>query len=308
MASDAFKIGRVLRSYGNRYIVRTADGSYDCRLRGKFRLSTKKQTPPVAVGDRVTISIEQSPYGVIEEIAERETKISRPDVTNPDVEHVIVANVDQLVIINAVRRPHYKLGAIDRFLLAAERNGLTACVCLNKIDLARDTRYRDVIKMYRAIGYRAVACSAKTGEGLEEFKAVLQLRTSILAGHSGVGKSSLINAIQPGLEIATAEISDATGKGVHTTTTIELHPLDFGGYVADTPGLREIGLWDIRPEDLADLYPEMRERAGLCRFRNCAHIGEPDCAIKLAVDEKDIAPERYDTYVRIYRSLREKQA
>ncbi len=305
MANDNTRTGRVLRSYGNRYIVQTADGTYDCNLRGKFRLSTSRQTAPVAVGERVIMTLEQPPYGVIEEIEERKTKISRPDVNNPEIEQIIVANVDQLVVISSVRRPRFKLGAIDRFLLAAERNGLSACICLNKIDLATDTRYQEVVEMYRNVGYQAVACSATTGEGLGHLKDAIRLRTSILAGHSGVGKSSLINAIQPGLSIATSEISEATGKGVHTTTSVELHPLDIGGYVADTPGLREIGLWDIKPEDLAELYPEIRALAGQCKFRNCAHIGEPECAIKQAVDEKDIAPERYETYVRIYQSLRD---
>jgi ribosome biogenesis GTPase len=305
MANNDTRTGRVLRSYGNRYIVQTSDGTYDCYLRGKFRLSTSKQTAPVAVGDRVEITLEQPPYGVIEDIEERQTKISRPDVHNPEIEQVIVANVDQLVVISAVKRPRFKRGAIDRFLLAAERNGLSACICLNKVDLATDTRHQEVVEIYRKAGYQAVVCSAMTGEGLDQFKDALQFRTSILAGHSGVGKSSLINAIQPGLSIATSEISEATGKGVHTTTSVELHPLDIGGYVADTPGLREIGLWDIKPEDLAELYPEIRARAGQCKFRNCAHIGEPECAIKQAVDEKNIASERYETYVRIYQSLRE---
>jgi ribosome biogenesis GTPase len=303
MAPDELKSGRVLQAFGKRFIVQAADGTFDCGIRGVFRLAGKGQSSPVVVGDRVEFVIEQPPYGTITGVAERKTRLSRPAVENPEFEQVIVANVDQLVVVAAADKPRLKLGVIDRFLLAAERSGMSGCVCINKIDLDPLKKYYRAAAVYRAAGYSVIGCSALTGEGLEKIREIMQYRVSLFAGHSGVGKSTIINALQPGLEIKTAEISSATGKGVHTTTAVRLHPLGFGGYVADSPGLREIGLWEIKPGELAGLYPEMRELGGRCRFRNCVHIGEPGCAVKDAVARGELATERYEGYVRIYDSL-----
>jgi len=295
--------GRVLKAFGNRFIVQTVDGSYDCGLRGKLRLSTSRQSSPVVVGDRVKFVVGDPPYGTIEETAQRTTKLSRPDVDNPENEQVIVANIEQLVVVASIDKPRIKLGVIDRFLLAAEKSGMAGCICLNKIDLSTPDKYEPLMDIYRRIGYTAVACSAKTGEGIDAVREAVQFRVSIFAGHSGVGKSSLINALQPGLQIKTQEISSATGKGQHTTTAVELHPLEFGGYIADTPGLREVGLWEITPAELDRFYPEMKPFREHCRFRNCVHLGEPGCAVKEAVAEGRITLERYESYTRIYKTL-----
>ncbi|MFC1476177.1 ribosome small subunit-dependent GTPase A [Candidatus Zixiibacteriota bacterium] len=303
LSTSGIKTGRVLQAFGNRFIVQAADGTYDCGIRGIFRLSAKRQSSPVVVGDRVKFVVAEPPYGTIEEIAERRNKLSRPDVDNPDFEQVIVANIEQLIVVTSVDKPRLKLGAIDRFLLAAERCNMDGRVCINKIDLGPIEKHRRAMEIYRAAGYPVVACSALTGQGMEGVRRMVQYHVSLVAGHSGVGKSTIINALQPGLSIKTAEISAATGKGVHTTTAVQLHPLDFGGYIADAPGLREVGLWEIQPGELAELYPEMRRLGGNCRFRNCVHIGEPGCAIKDAVARGELAPERYEGYTRIFKSL-----
>jgi len=302
MPEENVKTGRVLQAFGNRFIVQAADGTYDCGIRGVFRLSPK-QTSPVVVGDRVEFSVEQQTFGTIIDVAQRMTKLSRPNVENPESEQIIIANIEQLVVVASVDKPRLRLGAIDRFLLAAERAGMTGCVCINKTDLDPAEKYHDTVRVYRSAGYAVVACSALTGRGMEDVRGILQDRVSLFAGHSGVGKSTIINVLQPGLQIKTAEISLATGKGVHTTTAVQLHPLDMGGYIADSPGLREVGLWEIKPTELAGLYPEMRGFLGQCRFRNCAHIGEPGCAIKEAVAAGRMTPERYEGYIRIYNSL-----
>lgn len=303
MSATTMKTGRVLQAFGNRFIVQTDDGTYDCGIRGIFRLSAKRQSSPVVVGDRVKFTVDRPPYGTIEEVAERKNKLSRPDVVNPEAEQIIVANVEQLVVVASVDKPRLKFGAIDRFLLAAERSGMDGCVCINKSDLGPPEKYQRAMEVYRAAGYTVVICSALTGDGIDRVRRTVQYRVSLFAGHSGAGKSTIINALQPGLAIKTAEISAATGKGVHTTTAVQLHPLDFGGYIADSPGLREVGLWEIQPAQLAGLYPEMRHLVSDCRFRNCVHIGEPGCAVKSAVADGELAPERYAGYVRIYKSL-----
>jgi len=294
--------GRVLQAFGNRFIVQTTDGTYDCGLRGRLRLSAKRRTTPVVVGDQVRFVLSQPPHGTIEEVAERKNALSRPDVNNPDIEQVIVANVEQMVVVASVDEPRLKLGVIDRFLLAAERSGMDGCVCINKIDLAPQEKYERALEVYRSAGYTVIACSAKTGAGIDQVREAVRHRVSLFAGHSGVGKSTMINALQPGLRIKTGEISRATGKGTHTTPAVQLHPLSFGGFIADSPGLREVGLWEIEPAELDKLYPDMAPFLGQCRFRNCVHIDEPECAVKEAVTDGYLASERYAGYVRIYKS------
>lgn len=295
--------GRVIKSFGKRFIVSTSDGTFDCDLRGRFRLTMGDSVTPVAVGDHVSILVEQPPYGVIESVHPRRNKISRPDIINPEREQVIVANCDQLIVVGSVAKPRLKLGAIDRFLLVAEKNGMDGVVVINKTDLGHADALNRAIDIYRTAGYPVVATSAVTRDGISALRDIVQLKTSMFCGHSGVGKSSLLNTVQPGLTVETGEVSEATGKGTHTTTTVELHPLSFGGYVVDTPGIRVIGLWGLTAEDLPELYPEFRSRLADCRFRNCMHIGEPDCAITAAVESGEVARERYDGYLRIRETL-----
>lgn len=305
MSEERSLDGRVIKSYGNRFIVLTAEGSFDCSLRGKFRLSEAKELSPVAVGDRVSIAIEEAPYGVIEKVYERKNKLSRPDTHKPDWEQVVVANCDQLIVVASVTRPKLKYGTIDRFLVAGEAARLACAVVLTKIDLAKTGSHDRVIQVYRKAGYPVVATCAVDGRGIDELRQLVQFKTSIFAGHSGVGKSSLLNALEPGLGLRTKVISDATNRGQHTTTHVELHPLSFGGYIADTPGIRSIGLWKVTPDDMPHLYPEFRPYLGQCRFHNCLHIGEPDCRIKQAMAEGEIAAERYEGYARIRDTLDE---
>jgi len=308
METDRQYDGRVVKSFGKRFIVQTADGTFDCDLRGRFRLTSEETITPVAVGDRVSIRVDTPPYGVIEEVYERRNKLSRPEVIKPFREQILVANCDQLVIVASVAKPRLKLGAIDRFLLGAENNGMDGVVVVNKSDLGHAEVRDRALEIYRAAGYRAVATSAETGEGIDALKSLVRLKTSMFCGHSGVGKSSLLNTLQPGLKVETGEVSEATGKGTHTTTTVELHPLDFGGYIVDSPGIRVIGIWDLCQEDLPTLYPEFRARMDACRFRNCMHIGEPGCAILEAMHEGAIARERYDGYLRIRESMQQRSS
>ncbi|HEX9750817.1 MAG TPA: ribosome small subunit-dependent GTPase A [candidate division Zixibacteria bacterium] len=295
--------GRVIQSYGNRYVVQSVAGTYDCGLRGRLRLSDQPTRTPVAVGDHVIFATEGPGIGMIEEVEERRNRISRPDVIKPGQEQVLVANCDQLVVVASVSRPKLKLGAIDRFLLIAERERMTGVVVINKSDLASKAELDHALGVYNSAGYPALATSAVTGDGLEELRRMLTLKTSILAGHSGVGKSSLVMALDPTLNLRTAAVSEATGKGSHTTTTVRLFPLRAGGYIADMPGLRVIGLWGLTPEELPGLFPEFASRAHGCKFHNCMHIGEPQCAVAAALASGEIRPERHQGYLRIRESL-----
>jgi ribosome biogenesis GTPase len=295
--------GRVIKSFGKRFIVATPNGTFDCELRGRFRLSTDESLTPVAVGDRVSILVENPPYGVIEKVEPRRSKLSRPDVYKTGREQIIVANCDQLIVVSSVAQPRLKTGAVDRLLLVAERNGMDGVVVINKTDLRKNDAVEQARQAYELAGYPVLLTSATENQGIDALRDVVRFKTSIVCGHSGVGKSSLINALQPGLKVATSEVSEATGKGTHTTTTVELHPLDIGGYIADTPGLKVIGLWDLSADELPEMYPEFRPYSVHCRFRNCMHIGEPGCAVTEALNAGRIARERYEGYLRIRESL-----
>jgi len=253
----------------------------------------------VATGDRVKWRQTRPGRGVIDEVLERETQLSRRR-QGTDVEQVLVANPDQAVFIFAAREPEPRLRMLDRLLVLAENNDLPALICINKVDLIVDEdELKDMVwrfATYEEIGYPVVYTSAKTGLGVDELRAHLAGKLSVLSGPSGVGKSSLLNAIQPDMGLHTREISDATGKGRHTTVATMLWPLAVGGYVADTPGLREAGLWDIEPEELDWHFVEMREYVPHCRFSSCSHTHEPGCAVKAAVEAGEISEERYESY------------
>jgi ribosome biogenesis GTPase len=237
---------------------------------------------------------------MIEEVLPRGKVLSRPRPRARGTEDVILANPDQAVFIFALWDPEPNLRLLDRLLVVAEHNDLPAIICANKIDLLEpDEDPRELLGLYEDIGYRAIYTSAATGEGVDELRDRLRGKLSVLSGPSGVGKSSLLNAVQPGLGLATRETSPATGKGRHTTVSIRLFPLDAGGFVADTPGLREMGLWEIEPHMLDWLFLEFRPFLGKCRFSSCSHVAEPGCAVIAAVEAGAISIERYDSYCRL---------
>ena len=263
---------------------------------------------PVAIGDRVRFLDAGNGQGMITEILPRRSRLSRPaPVPGQRVfEQVIVSNADQVVPVFSVANPTPKWGLLDRYLVSAEATELPSLIVINKLDLAdRNPKLEEEVEIYRRIGYRVLLVSAVTSQGIDDLKQALAGRTSVLVGKSGVGKSSLLNAIQPGLGLRVKAVSHAElGKGRHTTTHLEMFELDFGGALVDTPGMREFGLWNIPAEELAYLFPEMAEHVGQCRFGlSCGHDMEPGCAIRKAVMAGDVSPYRYKSYLRLREEL-----
>jgi ribosome biogenesis GTPase / thiamine phosphate phosphatase len=262
------------------------------------------QVDPVAIGDVVRFVDAGGNRGVITEILPRRNKLSRPAATPGQrvFEQVIVANADLVVPVFAAARPTPAWGLLDRYLVAAEAAGLPVLICITKTDLAgQDSELEATLAEYRRIGYRVQLVSIVTGEGVDEIKQSLQDRVSVLVGKSGAGKTSLLNTIQPGLGLRVQTVSQGKqGKGLHTTTRLEMFPLDGGGAIVDTPGIREFGLWDVDEEDVALLFPEMRPLVGRCKFGlDCQHDEEPGCAIRKAVMHGEISPYRYQSYLKL---------
>lgn len=295
------RTGVVLQARSGRHRLQDGEQTVFCSVRGKLKRD-RLLTDLIATGDRVRWLPTRPGRGVIEEVLPRATQLSRlqPGPGRLPVEDVIVANPDQALFIFAVQEPAPRLRLLDRLLVIAENNDLPAIICVNKVDLLADrSTAHELFGVYQEIGYPVLFTSVQTGEGVDQLRELLRGRLSVLSGPSGVGKSSLLNAVQPELGLATRQISEATGKGRHTTVTVRLWPLDGGGYVADTPGLREAGLWDIEPEELAWHFREMRPYLSDCRFSTCAHTHEPGCAVKKAVDAGLISEQRYDSYCRL---------
>ena len=300
--TDSLERGLVLRKQGGFFTVQPEDPAQEpvvCRLRGKLK-RRPRTGDLVAVGDWVRFRRLPDGTGVIEAIEPRTRALSRKAPTpRGEYEQVIIANPDQAVIVFAAARPEPKLGMLDRFLVIAEKQDIPPLIVVNKIDLTGLPTARETFGLYEDIGYPVLYTSAVTREGLDALKAALRGKISVLVGPSGVGKTSLLNAIQPGLGLAVRAVSRATGEGRHTTTVRHMVPLEGGGYVADTPGLKALALWDIEPEELDGYFPEMRDLVPLCRFNNCSHMDEPGCAVIQAVEEGRIHPARYESYVRL---------
>lgn len=279
------------------------------RVRGHLK-QERQRTAIAAVGDRVTFTLNADGTGTIHTVEERRSALSRTRTVSHDQrnlltesEQVLVANPDQVVFVFSVANPAFSPRKLDRFLVVAEMNRLPAVICANKVDLIAPEEARAMFRIYEAIGYPVLYTSVVTGEGVDALREALRGKLSVLAGSSGVGKSSLLNAVQTGLGLRVKEVSEATGKGLHTTRHTELIPLEIGGYVADTPGIRGLALFDLEPTEVDAYYREIAPLVELCQFSDCTHTHEPNCAVRAAVEDGRVSAERYDSYLR----LREEQ-
>jgi len=291
--------GLVIRAQSGFLTVKTDAGEYICRLRGRLKQG-ETEGDIVAVGDRVTMTPNDDGSGTIEEVHERSSVFSRVrSGIKRDFRQILLANPDQVVIVFACAQPEPHLRMLDRFLVIAEKQEIGALIVANKVDLVSQEQAKSIFGMYVDLGYPVLYTSAHTGQGVDILRNRLKDKISALAGPSGVGKSSLLNAIQPDLGLHVRAVSEATSKGMHTTHVRELFPLDIGGYVADTPGIRSLALWDTEPEELDAYFVEMRDRVSDCKFSDCTHTHEPGCAIRKAVESGEIAPERYHSYLRL---------
>jgi ribosome biogenesis GTPase / thiamine phosphate phosphatase len=296
--------GIITKSTGSWYTVRLEDGArIDCRLRGKFRTTGIRTTNPVAVGDQVSIVMEPGkPTGAITAIGTRNNYIIRRSVKLSKASHIIAANIDQAWLITTLAMPRTSIGFIDRFLITAEAYHIPACLVFNKLDLY-DTKLLDYLKqltsLYESIGYKCYETSALRGDGIPELRSALEGKTTLLSGHSGTGKSAIINAIEPGLNLRTKEISQFHKKGKHTTTFAEMFELSFGAFIIDTPGIQEFSLTDFDRQEVWERFPEMRAVSRDCQFNNCTHTHEPKCAVKNGLDDGTISKLRYNSYLSI---------
>ncbi len=291
--------GLITRTQSGFYAVQTDSGVLVCQLRGRLKKGPRLGDL-VAVGDWVQVSPLADGEGVIEVVEERQRMLIRMAPTpRGEYQQIIIANPDQAVLVFSCARPEPRLGMLDRFLVIAEKQGIPVLIVANKTDLLTSVQAQALFERYADLGYPLVYASARRGEGVDALRQRLEGRLSVFAGPSGVGKSSLLNALQPGLGIAVREISQATEKGKHTTVVRQLFPLQGGGYVADTPGLKALALWDIQPEELDGYFPELRELVAECQFSDCTHLHEPGCAVLEAVEDGRVHPERYASYARM---------
>ena len=297
MANEHSLQGLVIKAQSGFFTVETGQGFVVCQLRGKLKQG-RALGDIVAVGDRVRITVLPDGSGVIEEVEERKRAIVRLDPRpQGEYQQILLANPDQAVFVFACAHPNPRLKMLDRYLVIAEKQNVPVLIVANKIDLVDDPK--KLFGLYESIGYRVLYTSTKLMVGLDELKNALSGRVSALAGPSGVGKSTLLNAIQPGLGLAVNEISTAMNKGKHTTVTRQLFPIEGGGYVGDTPGWKSLALWDTEPEELDAYFPELRQLVQHCQFSDCTHTHEPGCAVLSALKEGKIHPERYESYLRL---------
>jgi len=291
--------GLVIRSQSGFFTVQTDEGPLVCRLRGRHKRGPRLGDL-VAVGDWVRVSRLAGSAGMIEEIEARTHCITRlAPLPQGEYQQIIIANPDQAVFVFACAEPAPHLRMLDRFLVGAERQGVPCLIVANKVDLVGLEQARRIFGHYPLLGYPVVYTSVYAKQGLNELFELLVSKLSVLAGPSGVGKSSLLNAIQPGLGLEVRQVSQYTGKGQHTTVVRQLFPLQEGGYIADTPGLKALALWDIAPEELDAYFPELRGLVAQCQFSDCTHVQEPGCAVRAAVQSGQVHPERYASYLRM---------
>jgi ribosome biogenesis GTPase len=296
--ATASATGIVTQHDGPSFFVELGAGEVVCRLRGRLRKHPQRATSPVVVGDRVTVELLSDGTGAIESVQPRRSELVRPGFAG--VDHVIAANLDQVLIVQAARQPPFKRRLVERFVAAARRGRMAAALIVNKCDLEVEATLRERVAPLADSGLRVVLTSATEGRGLEEARALLIGKLSVLAGQSGVGKSSLLNALYPDFAARTSAVSEKVNKGRHTTTSSRLYRLPGGGYLADTPGIRSLGLYDD-DEAVAGAFPEILAAAAGCRFRDCTHAHERDCAVQAGVGRGEIHPDRYRNYLRLAR-------
>jgi ribosome biogenesis GTPase / thiamine phosphate phosphatase len=297
--------GIIVRSTGSLYTVRTPEGdSYECRLKGLFRIKGLKATNPITIGDHVEFIVpEGHKQGSIITIRARKNYIIRKSTKLSKSVHILAANIDQAFLVATLVLPRTSTGFIDRFLVTAEAYKIPVIILFNKTDLYDDdftARQNELCSLYQQIGYKCIGISALNGTHMDMVREAMQNRVSLIAGHSGVGKSAIINYLDPALKLKTGEISYYHQKGKHTTTFAEMFPLSFGGYIIDTPGIKEFGLVDFYREELTHYFPEMFDLLKDCQFHNCTHIHEPNCAVLDAVESGAISESRYNNCVNIF--------
>jgi ribosome biogenesis GTPase len=302
----------IYKSTGSWYVTKTEDGkTYNARMKGVFKLDGITSTNPIAVGDKINIEMENElEHSVtITEILPRKNYINRQSPHSKYQHHIVAANLDQSILFATLKAPKTSQGFIDRFLVTCEAYHVPAIIIFNKADLYRKKemeKFELLQSIYESVGYKVILMSIPNKTGIEEARDVLAGKVTLMSGHSGVGKSSFINSIFPELGLKTQEVSDWSGKGMHTTTFAEMFDIPVGGQIIDTPGLREFGIVDISKQELSHYYPEMRVLIGDCQFNNCLHTDEPGCAIKKALEEGRISEERYVSYYNILESIDDK--
>lgn len=296
--------GIVIKSTGSRYKVRMQNGEIlDCTLKGRYRHTKIKTTNPVTVGDDVEVDSKPTGEHVISKIIVRRNYLVRKSSKLSKQYHLVAANVDQIMLVTTIVKPKIVQGFIDRVLVSAEAYGIPVILVINKFDLLGEKhipKLAQTVSSYEQIGYECIVTSTVTGEGIDDVKSALTKKRTVITGQSGVGKSTLINTLQPGLDIKTAEVSLSNDKGRHTTTFAEMHRLDFDAEIIDTPGVRSFGIADFKREHLAHYFPEMRSLMHKCKFNNCVHVNEPGCAVKEALEAGEISPVRYFNYMEMY--------
>lgn len=297
--------GTVIKSTGSWYRVKSELGDYvDCKIKGQFRIKGLRTTNPVAIGDEIEFAYQKNEnIGVISKIYDRTNYIVRKATNLSKQSHIIASNIDQAFLIVTLIEPRTSTGFMDRFLVTAEAYHIPTVIIFNKIDLYNEEvrkLHEEIKQTYETATYKCLEVSAETGENLDLLILQMKGKTTLLSGHSGVGKSRIINNVQPNLDLRVGKISAYHKKGTHTTTFAEMYELDFGGFIIDTPGIKEFGLIDFNKEEIAERFPEMRKLMPNCKYNNCTHIHEPDCAVLKAFSNGSLSKSRYENYLNIF--------